>query len=471
MFLIVLNLEGKISETGRGAAVFPQDSSSEREARSTGIDAINLVPWGTHFCQLFESPQDLTDIFVPYLRAGLESNEYCVWVTSDFFDKTKAEETIRTAVLNGAQYLARDQIDIVPYTEQYLSGGVIDTRRIISLWVDKIGNALAKGHDGLRIATDLSWLQENNWKEFIEYERQVDNTIGDSPVLALCAYSLVKHGINEIMQVMRPHGFLIIRHDSEYISLGRTAKTTSIKQLTPLQRWFIKAGFEGLSDRETIELLLSSVLPFDKSVILARKSINRLKSLAAFLAASQQELGEIGIPPYAIFCIKLLHELPAEVLRHKITDKPFYTSSKEVFDYLYYSMRDLKKEVFKVIFLNNRVQIIDIVNLYEGELDHVAVRPREIVENASKHGATTLIFVHNHPSGDPSPSRLDKQLTRDWVFVGIILEIRVLDHLIIGHNRYFSFADAGLIGEYELDYLNLKLRGTPGAKQRPLAHG
>ena len=451
--------------------MLPQDSLSGGEARNTGIDAINLVPWGTHFCQLFESQQDLTDIFIPYLRAGLESNERCVWVASDFLNRTKAEETIRTAVFNGAQYLAKGQIHIVPYAELYLRGGVINARRVISLWVDRIGRALAEGYDGLRIAADLSWLQENNWKDFIEYDKEVDKAVGNSPVLALCAYSLAKHGVKEIMELMWPHGFLIIRRDSEYISLGQTAQTTSIKQLTPLQRWFIKAGFKGLGDQEIIELLLSSLLPFNKAVILARKSIARFKSLAEFLAASQKEMEEIGIPPYVIFCIKLLHELPAEVLKHKVIEKPFYTSSNKIFDYLYYSMRDLKQEVFKVVFLNKKLQIIDVLDLYEGDLDHVAIRPREIVEGASKRNATALIFVHNHPTGDPYPSEPDRQFTRDLAFVGRVLELRILDHIIIGHNKYFSFADAGLLGEYELDYLNLRLRGTPRAKQRPLAHG
>ena len=470
-FLIALTLEGKISEAGGGAPVFTQDSLSGGEARRTGINAVNLAPWGTHFCQLFESQEELTDIFIPYLKAGLESNERCVWVASDFFSKTRAEEAIRMAVPNGEQYLTEGQIDIVPYTEQYLRGGVTDPQGSLSLWIDRLNRALAEGYDGLRVASDVSWLQDNKWKEALEFEKQVDGAVGDLPVLILCSYPLVKYGINEIMQVMRPHGFLIIRRNGEYISLGRTEQTTSIKQLTPLQRWFIKSGFEGFSNGEIIELLLSVILPFNKSVILAKRSLTRFKSLVEFLSASPQALEEIGIPPYVIFCIKLLRELPTEVLRHKIIEKPFYTSSKEVFDYLYYSMRYLKKEVFKVIFLNNQMNIIDAANLYEGKLDHVPIRPREIVENASKHNATALIFAHNHPSGDPAPSKLDKQLTRDLAFVGTILQIRVLDHIIIGHNTYFSFADAGLIEEYELDYLNLKLRGTSRARQRPSAQG
>ncbi len=115
--------------------------------------------------------------------------------------------------------------------------------------------------------------------------------------------------------------------------------------------------------------------------------------------------------------------------------------------------------VTKVIYLNSRNQIIDTHTLFEGTLpESIPIRPREIVEGAIRCGTAAIIFVHNHPSGDPTPSKSDKQFTRDLVFVGEIIQIKVLDHIIIGGNRYFSFADEGLIRKYELDFLNFKIR-------------
>jgi DNA repair protein RadC len=178
------------------------------------------------------------------------------------------------------------------------------------------------------------------------------------------------------------------------------------------------------------------------------------------VSASVEELQQAGISLLCMFYIKLLHELPIEILKQKIIEKSIYKSSKEVFDYLYYSMRDLKKEIFKVIYLNRRSQIIDTVDLFEGTLDDIPIRPREIIESAIKYYAAALIFVHNHPSGDPAPSRSDKQLTRDLVFVGYILQIKVSDHIIIGENRYFSFADEGLIEKYEDNFQNMRIRGV-----------
>jgi DNA repair protein RadC len=119
-------------------------------------------------------------------------------------------------------------------------------------------------------------------------------------------------------------------------------------------------------------------------------------------------------------------------------------------------MRDLKKEIFKVMFLDSQNGIVQIEDLFEGTLNASAIYPREVIQSAVKHNAAALIFVHNHPAGNPQPSENDKQITRELVFAGNIMQIKVLDHIIIGDNRYFSFADAGLIEEYNSDFLTLR---------------
>ncbi|NQT30891.1 MAG: DNA repair protein RadC [Deltaproteobacteria bacterium] len=229
--------------------------------------------------------------------------------------------------------------------------------------------------------------------------------------------------------------------------------------MTLLQERFIRSGFGDLTDQETIELLLSLVLPNREGKKKAKECMASFNNLRGFLSASRRELEQVGIKPPCMLYIKLLHELPAEVLRQKIVDQPSYKSSKDVYDYLNYSMRDLKNEIFKAIYLNNRNQIMNIADLFEGTLDSIPIRPRDIVESAINHRATALIFAHNHPAGDPAPSKQDKQLTRDLVFVGSILQIKVLDHIIIGNSHYFSFADQGLIEKYEDSFMSLKIRG------------
>lgn len=230
---------------------------------------------------------------------------------------------------------------------------------------------------------------------------------------------------------------------------------------------FIKSGLAGFHDYEIIELLLTLGSPRKDCKQQAKETIKKFKTLRGVLQAPLEELQQIdGIGPHNTFGIKLVQEAAREFLKEKIIDKPIYKSAQEIFDYLYYSMRDLKKEVFKVIYLNSQNQIIETADLFEGTINSSSISPRQVIESAIKYNAASLIFVHNHPSGNPEPSKSDKELTRDLVYAGRIMQIKVLDHIIIGNNRYFSFAGEGLIEEYELDFLNLKMRGVSEAKRR-----
>jgi DNA repair protein RadC len=224
-----------------------------------------------------------------------------------------------------------------------------------------------------------------------------------------------------------------------------------------LREKFLRSGLAGSHDYEIVELLLTLGGTRGDCKPQAKEAIKRFKTLRGVLAASTEELQEIeGIGPASAFAIKLIQDVSQELLKEQILHKPSSKSSKEVVDYLYLSMRDRKKETFKVMFLNAQNQIIEVEDLFEGTLNASAVYPREIIERALKHNAAALIFVHNHPSGNPEPSDNDKQVTQDLVSAANTIQIKVLDHIIIGDNRYFSFADQGLIEEYNLDFLSLK---------------
>jgi DNA repair protein RadC len=233
-----------------------------------------------------------------------------------------------------------------------------------------------------------------------------------------------------------------------------------------LREKFLRSGLKGFHDYEIIELLLTLGAPRKDCKQPAKEVIKKFKTLRGALSASPEELQQIeGIGPHSAFGIKLVREVAREFLKQRIVDKPVYKSAEEIFDYLYHSMRDLKKEVFKVIYLNTQNQIIDTADLFEGTVDSSSISPRQVMENAIRQNASSLIFVHNHPSGDPEPSRHDKEVTRGLVFAGNIMQIRVLDHIIIGGNQYFSFAAEGLVEEYEMDFLNLRTAGTSEAKR------
>jgi DNA repair protein RadC len=224
-----------------------------------------------------------------------------------------------------------------------------------------------------------------------------------------------------------------------------------------LRERFDQSGLEAFLDYEIVELLLTLGTARKDCKPQAKEAIKRFKTLRGVLEASPGELQRIkGITAHNIFVIKFMQEISREFLKEQVLDKLYCRSSREVFDYLYHSMRDRKKEVFKVMFLDSQNRVVEIEDLFEGTLNASAIYPREIIEGAVKHNAAALIFVHNHPAGNPQPSDNDKQITQDLVFVGNIMQIRILDHIVIGDNRYFSFADAGLIEQYNSDFLTLK---------------
>ncbi len=228
-----------------------------------------------------------------------------------------------------------------------------------------------------------------------------------------------------------------------------------------LREKFLKSGLAGFHDYEIVELLLSLGTPRKDCKSPAKEAIKRFQTLRGVLEAPADEIQQIeSIGRHSVFGIKLVQEVAREFLKSKILDKPFYSSSREVFDYLYHAMRDLKKEVFKVMYLNSQNQIIDTVDLSEGTVNSSSVAPREVIEGAIKNNAVSLIFVHNHPSGNPEPSASDKRITRELVYAGKIMDIKVLDHIIIGNDKYYSFAGTGLINEYEADFMKLMLRAA-----------
>ncbi len=226
-----------------------------------------------------------------------------------------------------------------------------------------------------------------------------------------------------------------------------------------LREKFLKGGLKGFLDYEIVELLLTLGTPRRDCKQQAWEALKKFQSLRAVLEAPVEELLKIrGIGPNNIFGLKLSQEVSRRFLKDRMLNKPYCHSSKEVFEYLYQALRDLKREKFKVMFLDSKNQILEEKTVFEGTVDSSAVYPREIMKEALKCDASSLIFVHNHPSGDPEPSQSDREITKELVYAADVMQLKVLDHIIIGNNRYFSFADEGLIDDYDIMYQNFKKR-------------
>ena len=193
----------------------------------------------------------------------------------------------------------------------------------------------------------------------------------------------------------------------------------------------------------------------------AKEALKRFKTFQGVLEATPQELGKVdGIGPKNLFGLKLIKAVADRYLEKKLIHKDAINDSKALFDYLYHSIGDKNREFFKVIFLNSKNQVITASTISEGTLTASSVYPREVIQAALNHDAAALIFAHNHPSGDPKPSSEDVAVTRQLVFAGKVMGMVVHEHLIIGDNRYFSFADQGYIARMHREFEKLAEQGT-----------
>jgi PAS domain S-box-containing protein len=181
------------------------------ELRKSGLGLLGEVPWGTHFCQFYRTKEDLLDILVPYFRAGLENNEYCMWVTSDPLGVHEAENALAKAVPNFPSRKQKKQIEIMPYTDWYAKDGCPDSERVLSGWVSRLDQALAKGFKGLRLTLNAFWLEKNCWNAFRRYAEEVDRVIANYRMIALCTYCLDRCGAEEILDVAANHRYALIK--------------------------------------------------------------------------------------------------------------------------------------------------------------------------------------------------------------------------------------------------------------------
>jgi DNA repair protein RadC len=223
---------------------------------------------------------------------------------------------------------------------------------------------------------------------------------------------------------------------------------------------FMAAGLDGFHDYEVIELLLTLGTPRKDCKDAAKAAISKFKSLQGVIEASPEQLCEVnGIGTKNIFGLKLIQAVADRYLKKKLIGKDLISNSKELFDFLFHRLRDKQRESFNAVFMDSKNRVISTETLSEGTLTASSVYPREVVQAALKHHAAAIIFAHNHPSGDPQPSPEDIAITRQLVFAGRVMGITVHEHIVIGDNRYYSFADQGYINQMTREYDKLVQRG------------
>ncbi len=215
------------------------------------------------------------------------------------------------------------------------------------------------------------------------------------------------------------------------------------EQERPRELLFSK-GAQGLSDAQLLAILLRVGRTDCSAVEVAMDVLTQLQGLRGLANRSLEELCAIpGIGPAKAAQILAGVELGKRALAMPLTEGKRIQGSQHVFDHYYPLLRDLRHEVFKAVLLDAKHTVIRDFTVSQGSLTVSIVHPREVFNVAVRESAAAIIFVHNHPSGDPEPSSEDHALTQRLMAAGEILGIRVLDHVVIGDGRYVSFADEG----------------------------
>jgi DNA repair protein RadC len=213
-----------------------------------------------------------------------------------------------------------------------------------------------------------------------------------------------------------------------------------------LRARFREAGPEALSDYELLELILFRALPRRDVKPIAKKLIATFGSFAEAIAAPAARLAEIdGIGDTTALDLKILHAAATRLIRGEVSKRPLLSSWSSVIDYCRTAQAFAEKEEFRILFLDKRNALIADEKQQTGTVDHTPVYPREVVKRALELNATAVILVHNHPSGDPTPSRADIQMTQSIVEIARPLGIDVHDHIIVGKDGHASFKGLRLI--------------------------
>ena len=212
-----------------------------------------------------------------------------------------------------------------------------------------------------------------------------------------------------------------------------------------LRERLLDGGPDGFHDYELIENLLTLTIPRVDTKPLAKRLLDDFGGIGPLLSASADQLRHEGLTDPTIAALKIAHAAALRMLETRIEGQPVLSSWDALGDYLHATMAHRRTEEVRILFLNAKNMLLANEALWQGSVDEASVHVREVIARAIALGATALIIVHNHPSGDPTPSQQDIRLTRDLIEAGRHMKIMVHDHVIVGAQGRTSMRAMGLI--------------------------
>ncbi len=215
--------------------------------RKTGIDVMGDVHWGTHSCQFYRSKQDLLETLVPYMKAGLDNNEFCVWITAAPLTNDEAEAAMSKAMPDFSGCVRDGRIEIIPHTDWYLEDGIFNPLKVFNGLVELHDAALLRGFEGMRTACSMSWLKKRDWKAFSDYEKNRNLSLDRLRMLAICAYPLKGRAAAEVIDVVSNHQFSIIKHEGAWTLIESSERKRAEEKVLESERRY-RGLYESIRD-------------------------------------------------------------------------------------------------------------------------------------------------------------------------------------------------------------------------------
>jgi PAS domain-containing protein len=250
--------------------------------RKTGVDVVGDMPWGTHFCLFYETTADLLETSVSYCKAGLESQEFCLWVIAEPLSVEEATGALKRAVPDLERYLSDRSIEIVAARDWYFPDGQFDLNRVIGGWNQKLQHASAKGYAGVRVTGDTAWLKKKDWKDFCEYEESLNQAVANQRLAVLCTYPLAACGAAEILDVVRTHQFAVTKRRGGWDVIETAGHKQAKAEIKRLNEELEQRVVERTSQLTTVNRELT------KEILQRQRAEEALLRSGAYLAEAQR---------------------------------------------------------------------------------------------------------------------------------------------------------------------------------------
>ncbi len=242
----------------------------------------------------YETKEDLLDTVVPYFKAGVDSNEFCIWAVSDPLTREEARIALRQGIPDFDHRLAGGDIEILPGHEWYRKGEQADPKEILAGWHAKLRAALARGYEGMRVSGNAFWLNTSYWKQFREYEEELCATLADWPMIALCTYPLAASQPTDILDVARAHHVTAARRKGHWEFIETAGAPTGTHALTPREVEVLTWAARGKAAWEIGEILHIAKRTVDEHIQTAVQKLGAANRTQAVAIALLTRIIDIG---------------------------------------------------------------------------------------------------------------------------------------------------------------------------------